>query len=52
MNGKEVSNLVSQVQAPGYYQYDFDGSNLPSGTYFYKFQTADFTSTKKFVLVK
>ncbi|MBS1514969.1 MAG: endonuclease [Bacteroidetes bacterium] len=52
MNGKEVSNLVSQIQAPGYYQYDFDGSNLPSGTYFYKLQTADFTSTKKFVLVK
>jgi len=52
LNGKEVANLVSQVQAPGYYQYDFDGSNLPSGTYFYKLQTADFTSTKKLVLVK
>lgn len=52
MNGREVSSLVNNTLQAGKYQYDFDGSSLTSGTYFYKLETSDFTSTKKLILIK
>lgn len=52
MSGKEVSALVNGTLTPGAYQYEFDAANLPSGTYFYKLETSDFTSTKKLILLK
>jgi hypothetical protein len=30
----------------------FDGSNLPSGIYFYQFKTNNFIETKKLILLK
>ncbi len=50
--GKEVATLVNEQLKPGTYEVDFDGSNLPSGVYFYKIITDDFFQTKKMVLVK
>lgn len=50
--GKEISTLVNGDLKAGYYEYDFDGSNFSSGIYFYKIITAEFTETKKMVLVK
>jgi len=52
MNGREVSVLLNQMQNAGTYQFDFNAGNLTSGTYFYKLETADFTQTKKLILVK
>jgi len=52
LSGKEVSALVNNTLQAGTYQYDFDGASLPSGTYFYKLETSDFTSTKKLILIK
>ena len=52
MNGREVSVLLNQMQNAGTYQYDFNAGNLTSGTYFYKLETADFTQTRKLILVK
>ena len=52
MNGREVSSLVNNTLQAGTYQYDFDGASLTSGTYFYKLETSDFTSTKKLILIK
>jgi hypothetical protein len=50
--GNEVATLVNGNHLPGKYQVSFDGSNLASGVYFYRMQTADFTDTKKLMLVK
>ncbi|MCX6159676.1 MAG: YCF48-related protein [Ignavibacteriae bacterium] len=52
ITGKEISVLVNQKQPPGYYNVKFDGSNLPSGVYFYKIFTEDFSETKKMILIK
>ncbi len=50
--GKEIQTLVNQQLSPGIYEVDFDGSNLPSGVYYYKLESGTFTETKKMVLVK
>ncbi|MBS1494209.1 MAG: endonuclease [Bacteroidetes bacterium] len=52
LNGREVSALVNNILQAGTYQYEFDAAALPSGTYFYKLETSDFTSTKKLILIK
>lgn len=50
--GKEIQTLVNEQLSPGTYEVDFDGSNQPSGVYFYKLESGTFTETKKMVLVK
>ncbi|MDQ3020806.1 MAG: T9SS type A sorting domain-containing protein [Bacteroidota bacterium] len=50
--GKEVVTLVNQKQDAGNYEVEFNGQDLPSGIYYYKIQTNNFTSTKKMLLVK
>ena len=50
--GSEVKTLVNEKQNAGNYSVTFDGSNLPSGIYFYKLVTEKFSETKKMVLVK
>jgi hypothetical protein len=50
--GKEVMTLVNENKLPGNYFVDFNGSSLPSGTYFYKLIVNGFIDTKKMVLIK
>lgn len=50
--GKEVQTLVNQQLSHGTYSADFDGSNLPSGVYYYRIEAGSFTETKKMVLLK
>jgi photosystem II stability/assembly factor-like uncharacterized protein len=50
--GKEIQTLVNEELKPGTYEVAFDGSNLPSGIYFYQLQAGDFIETKKLVLFK
>jgi hypothetical protein len=50
--GRQVADLVNQVKSAGTYIVDFDASTLTSGMYFYKFESNDFVSVKKMVLVK
>lgn len=50
--GREIQVLVNQHLTHGTYEVQFDGSNLPSGVYFYKLESNSFTETKKMVLVK
>ncbi|MBI5404196.1 MAG: T9SS type A sorting domain-containing protein [Ignavibacteriae bacterium] len=50
--GKEVATLVNEKLKPGEYEVTFDGSELPSGVYFYKLTTDDFTETKKMLMIK
>lgn len=52
MLGKEVATLVNETKFAGNYSVDFNGSNLPSGTYFYRIETDDFSDVKKMILVK
>lgn len=50
--GNEVETLVSEKQNAGSYSVTFDAASKPSGIYFYKLVTDDFSETKKMVLVK
>jgi hypothetical protein len=50
--GKEIQTLVNEQLSPGTYEVDFDGSNLPSGVYYYKLEAGSFTKTRKMVLIK
>jgi hypothetical protein len=50
--GREVAALVNEQLNSGTYEAEFNGTNYPSGVYFYKLMAGDFTETKKLVLVK
>jgi hypothetical protein len=61
--GEEIATLVNEESATGgarEYEVEFDGTNLPSGVYFYQLQAGDpstgsgqgFVDTKKMILLK
>jgi hypothetical protein len=50
--GREAAELVNQHLPPGSYEVEWDGTNYPSGVYFYKLITDNVILTKKMVLVK
>ncbi len=50
--GQEIKALVNEEMMPGYYSRIFDGSNLPSGVYFYELVTDKTRLTKKMVLLR
>jgi hypothetical protein len=57
--GREIENLVNERQNAGTYEVSFDGSNLPSGIYFYRLQVENsdnskqvYTETKKMISLK
>lgn len=50
--GREVATLVQQAQQAGRYEVKFDGSNVPSGVYFYMLQAGSYSVTKKLLLLK
>ena len=52
MLGKEISSLVNQVLSPGSYQYSFNAANFPSGIYYYRIKTNEFTDIRKMILLK
>jgi len=50
--GQVIKVLVSEVQAPGRYEVEFDGSEMTSGVYLYKLQINGYTSVKRMTLLK
>ena len=52
VSGKIVKDLVRGNLGTGIYEVDFDGSNLPSGAYFYKLDSDNFSKTNKMLLLK
>ena len=50
--GREIAVLVNEKQLAGKYSVTWDAANYPSGVYFYKLITGDFTQTKKMMLLK
>lgn len=50
--GKEMQTLFTQKFSPGSYSYDFNGSDLSSGIYFYSLTSEGFSQTRKMMLAK
>ncbi len=50
--GNEVATLVNEKKPPGSYEVEFNGSNLPSGVYFYRIKAGNYVLTKKMVLLR
>ena len=52
MGGSEVQTLISDFKTAGYHSVNWNASSYPSGMYFAKIVTGEFTQTQKVVLVK
>ncbi len=50
--GNEVQTLVDEYKSPGTYSVKFNGAELTSGIYIYRFQAGEFVSTKRMALIK
>jgi len=50
--GEEIAVIVNEEQDKGYHKVEFNGSNLPSGVYFYRIQAGNFIETKKLILLR
>ncbi|MGH2574926.1 MAG: T9SS type A sorting domain-containing protein [Ignavibacteria bacterium] len=50
--GREVVMLVNESLKPGTYEVDFDGTNYPSGVYYYRLKAGEYLETRKMVLIK
>ncbi|MBK7158237.1 MAG: T9SS type A sorting domain-containing protein [Ignavibacteria bacterium] len=56
--GKELMCLVNEFKQAGRYEISFDGSNLPSGVYYYKIKAGSprdaggFEQVRKMLLIK
>jgi hypothetical protein len=50
--GQEITTLVNEQLHPGTYEVDWDGTNYPSGVYFYEMTASNYKLTRKMVLLK
>jgi len=50
--GERVSNIINKQYMPGNYNITFNGSKLPSGIYYCKFQAGEYADVKKMILLK
>ncbi len=50
--GKEIKVLVNEEKNPGHYEIIFDAREVASGIYFYTIRTAEFTQSRKMILLK
>ena len=50
--GKEVAQLVNEVQQAGSYTATFNAANLTSGVYMYKLEAGSQIITKKMMFLK
>ena len=50
--GKLVSTLINTEKPPGNYSVTFNAEALSSGVYFYKIRTAEYSETKKMLLLR
>jgi hypothetical protein len=50
--GKEISTLINEYLSAGNYSVNFNGSNIPSGVYFYRLEANRYITTKKMLMIK
>ncbi|MBK8383862.1 MAG: T9SS type A sorting domain-containing protein [Ignavibacteria bacterium] len=50
--GNKISDLISKKQNAGRHSVNFNASDLPSGVYYCKIISGDFTETRKMMLLK
>lgn len=50
--GKEIALLVNGKYQAGTYEVTFDGTNIPSGIYFYKIEFNSISEVKSMILIK
>ena len=50
--GNEIEKLVNEEKPAGTYEFTWNAANLPSGIYFYRFMTSEYTATKKMIVTK
>ena len=50
--GEKVAELVNEVKSSGFYEVDFNGTDLTSGMYLYRLEAGEFVSTRKMTLIK
>ena len=50
--GREVRTLVNEELFAGSYEYEFDGSGLASGVYFYRLESGEYVETRRMVILK
>ena len=52
ITGKLVDTVVDQPFGAGLHQVKWEAGNIPSGVYFYRLETKNFTQTRKLMLLK
>jgi hypothetical protein len=52
IQGKEVTTLVNTILSAGSYETIWRASAFSSGVYYYRFQTTEFSMTKRMILLK
>lgn len=50
--GAVMETLVNENLNTGYYNYNWNAQNYPSGIYYYKIETGEFAETRKMILLK
>ena len=50
--GEKVAELVNEIKSAGFYEVDFNGTDLTSGMYLYRLEAGEFVSTRKMTLIK
>ena len=50
--GSLIQTMERGVQNAGNHSVEFVASDLPSGVYYYRLETDDFTDTKQMILLK
>jgi len=50
--GREVEHRLAEIEAPGKYELEFDGTALSSGIYFCQMEAGEFKAAVKMVLIK
>lgn len=50
--GQKIITLINEFQPPGNYRIRFDGSNVPSGVYYYRLKAGRLNQQKKMLLIK
>jgi len=50
--GREVAVLVNQVLEPGSYEVIWNADDYPSGVYFFRLSSGDFSESRKMLLIR